>query len=744
MVYELYEQYSEEEISRMVDAYVVATDGIYGDSEDSVRLYLEEILADQYSGMNRGGNEAARAREAVAGTAQRFAGDIENARQNRAGIERRNGPGQRFSFADAHIPTYEELIQKEPVEVVNLPPAEKGKRFSEQRNEFKTLAEESEFFKEPVLNRDTNQLCFVVPATLTHIYSNKGSAQLGVAKKIKELIASAVLTHAEPDKHEHKATSGVYTLFAAARDNGGPVRPVKIKVKEYNSNAEALPKSIKEYFDNNGKAEQYAKAYDGNFLVVEKIEKEEASSSAASTTEVAINDPSASPTINIADLLDLVKGDAVKYIPKPEGRPTDEIDWIGNRDEDMSGKDRVYLQAVKEGRKDEAKWMVDEAAKEAGYTHKGFHQTGADFTSFSTKNEVAGQFDDETPTGIFIKPTDEDIGLTSGKKQMPLYFKADNMLEFADRAAIRDYWKKNVPGYAELAAQLQEKDDELKRQYDELDAEWFKLYEETYDSDDQSALDALDKRQDEFLEEWNKALQPLRRQMKNLVTAYMKESKYDGIHLKYDGKVYGGPKVETYIVFDPEQVKSAEPVTYDEQGNVIPLSERFRADRVGSEEWKNRDIRFSPAEDDGEIDWIGKAQEDEKTDSSTSPRSAQNDSGEEFEAMAREKKLALAEKVGKYGLYSACSGLCSTLVLYAKPFFPVDSQYAEQRNQKIGLNLFQRQYKYEKACSVVLCPKFPVPGWAAADAGRAAALFPSGLRNKIPRFGKAIENQYGS
>lgn len=331
MVDDLYEKYSEAEISKMVDAYVVATDGIYGDGEDAVRLYLEEILADQYSGMNRGDKNAARAREAVAGTAQRFAGDIENARQNRAGIDRRSGPEQRFSFADAHIPTYEELIQKEPVEVVNLPPAEEGKRFAEQRNDFKKIAEESDFFKEPVLNRDTNQLCFVVPATLAHIYSNKGSEQLGVAKKIKELIASAVLTHAEQDKHEYKAASGVYTLFAAARENGGPIRPVKIKVKEYNSNAEALPNNIKEYFDNNGRAEKYAKAYDGNFLVVEEIEKGDASSSAASTTEVAINDPSASPTINIADLIDLVKGDARKYIPKQN--EDKEIDWIGKSDE---------------------------------------------------------------------------------------------------------------------------------------------------------------------------------------------------------------------------------------------------------------------------------------------------------------------------------------------------------------------------------------------------------------------------
>ena len=137
------------------------------------------------------------------------------------------------------------------------------------------------------------------------------------------------------------------------------------------------------------------------------------------------------------------------------------VDWIGSREENTdartavadgidltrySGKDRVYMEAVKNGNTDEAAWMVEDAAKRAGFSHKGFHQTGADFTSFSTKNEVAGQFDDETPTGIFIKPTDEDIGLQSGTKQMPLYFKADNMLEFANREEIRKYWIENVQG----------------------------------------------------------------------------------------------------------------------------------------------------------------------------------------------------------------------------------------------------------------------------------------------------------
>lgn len=43
-----------------------------------------------------------------------------------------------------------------------------------------------------------------------------------------------------------------------------------------------------------------------------------------------------------------------------------------------------------------------------------------------------------------------------------------------------------------------------------------------------------------------------------------------------------------YIAFDPKsQVKSADPVTYDDSGNIIPLSERFNP--------QNDDIRYSPA-----------------------------------------------------------------------------------------------------------------------------------------------------
>lgn len=46
---------------------------------------------------------------------------------------------------------------------------------------------------------------------------------------------------------------------------------------------------------------------------------------------------------------------------------------------------------------------------------------------------------------------------------------------------------------------------------------------------------------------------------------------YDGVVRTENGKI-----VE-YMAFDPEQIKSAEPVVYDDNGKVIPLSERFNS-----------------------------------------------------------------------------------------------------------------------------------------------------------------------
>ena len=74
------------------------------------------------------------------------------------------------------------------------------------------------------------------------------------------------------------------------------------------------------------------------------------------------------------------------------------------------------------------------------------------------------------------------------------------------------------------------------------------------------------------------------------------ETRRDGIH---DGLIVknvdersldGNYWTDDYIPFSPSQIKSADPVTYDDAGNVIPLSQRFNP--------ANEDIRFSARTDE--------------------------------------------------------------------------------------------------------------------------------------------------
>lgn len=61
---------------------------------------------------------------------------------------------------------------------------------------------------------------------------------------------------------------------------------------------------------------------------------------------------------------------------------------------------------------------------------------------------------------------------------------------------------------------------------------------------------------------------------------YLKRNGYDGIILK--DFEFGGT---SFVAFDSEQIKSAEAITYDDKGSVIPLSERFNK--------SDSDIRYS-------------------------------------------------------------------------------------------------------------------------------------------------------
>lgn len=240
------------------------------------------------------------------------------------------------SFAEKKIPTYDELIAKPDISVVDIRGEGQG-RFAEQRKAFVT-SEAKRICETPVVNRDTGEAVFITPATFTHSFSNRGAEQIGAVKNIREIVENAVLTHAEPSYRSGDNTTGVYTLFGAVKTDAG-IRPVRLKVKEYRLVGQDIPENIKAYLAEGEEQNTFAKAYDGRVLVLDadiKIEPdgseksnrvsgreqlpsglEGTSSSAATmaTRDVAVNHPSVPSNISVKDLIDLVNSSYRKYLP---------------------------------------------------------------------------------------------------------------------------------------------------------------------------------------------------------------------------------------------------------------------------------------------------------------------------------------------------------------------------------------------------------------------------------------------
>jgi hypothetical protein len=83
--------------------------------------------------------------------------------------------------------------------------------------------------------------------------------------------------------------------------------------------------------------------------------------------------------------------------------------------------------------------------------------------------------------------------------------------------------------------------------------------------------------------------------MDNLaVVDELKARGFDGILWKEEFRYPGELKVlDTFASFDPAKIKSADPVTYDDQGNPVPLSQRFQS--------TSSDIRYSRVRSNAEI-----------------------------------------------------------------------------------------------------------------------------------------------
>ena len=192
--------------------------------------------------------------------------------------------------------------------------------------------------------------------------------------------------------------------------------------------------------------------------------------------------------------------------------------------------DADYMSAVERGDTETAQRMVDEAAKNAGYTRKLYHGTASKFNVFGFGR-----------TGIFT--TDNfDMAKTYGNNVMSLYGKEGAKVLHID-ANESPHWAIEVSK-------------------DVLDFSEYPLMrgKERYSTNDISLI--------AFREGYDVVV------IDNVYDNYSAAS----------GNTENG--LGTDVVYkDPNQVKSSEAVTYDDNGNVIPLSQRFNTE--------NDDIRYS-------------------------------------------------------------------------------------------------------------------------------------------------------
>lgn len=221
--------------------------------------------------------------------------------------------------------------------------------------------------------------------------------------------------------------------------------------------------------------------------------------------------------------------------------------------------DAEYMAAVEAGDMDTAQRMVDEAAKQAGYTIKAYHGTTDDFTKFS-RGEQGRNHDGylEFGGGFYFTPNENEArewvrrgrsGL-SGKaepKVMSVYLSPRNIIN-ADEPIPRGAEALQRMGMSKADANF-------------IAGRTYRFI--NYLAEDKGFSNT--EIQDE-----------------------LKSLGYDAIDATYRNAASG-----QYVVFDPDQIKSADPVTYDDNGEIIPLYERFNPE--------NQDIRYSVAEEEESV-----------------------------------------------------------------------------------------------------------------------------------------------
>lgn len=324
-----------------------------------------------------------------------------------------------------------------------------------------------------------------------------------------------------------------------------------------------------------------------------------------------------------------VFGEIVSAIKKDDASKKDRVKFSVN--------DNEYLELAKnpEANKAQLQKMVEQAAKESGYKTKAYHGTnGGNFTEFlwdytqradagfygrghyfATEKALANQYGkrvieayinlgktfdfgkelltlDGVKSGVGSNIAFNNIAfMINAAEKFPSLFGDKEIEIYNNTDGVRQIKWKDIRG--ELNKILN--DDSFKLvEYSDGNYKWH--YEPKSSFSYESSPEYYSTKEEAERNKYYDAAMFLVR-TENIDIPLSPEARYLGGDMDVSSEFTNQLKAKGYnsaiqgesgdeiVVFNSNQIKSADPVTYDNNGNVIPLSERFEAD--------NADIRFS-------------------------------------------------------------------------------------------------------------------------------------------------------
>jgi hypothetical protein len=233
----------------------------------------------------------------------------------------------------------------------------------------------------------------------------------------------------------------------------------------------------------------------------------------------------------------------------------------------LENTDDVYLQAIKNNNSELCEELVLNAAHKNNYKLIVYHSTNSShFTKFKTTNLSAhfGSLEAATDRANHLK----DFSLNVVKRKhneagiLKLILNIRNPLEMPDLAGLYQTERGDYINSDEIEDRKDEFYDDTPHAASwesETDFQEWLIQNEIITSD-------------EFWEVQYK---------KDKAVELLKEKNYDGIMYE---NVVESPGSISYIIFDPNQVKLLESITYDDNDQIISLSKRF--------DNTNEDIRY--------------------------------------------------------------------------------------------------------------------------------------------------------